>query len=271
MQGWLAVEAAANGAVRRGRQLPRGPGVADEAIVESLLRWVSRLANAAARQPPVPYVATTWNRWLRAMPSSPSLDEECSLSWVGLTGKKVSRADLRRLAAAGDGPSDNLRLLIAALVWGRGRRNARMFPHTMVCLKAPGRDDVLAATADAARAGRLADAYDAWTLPGLREPFFTKWLWAVGTRAQERVARPLVLDSRVRATLKALGWNSVKAAGTRRRSVRYATYCEATVRWGALLSEHGRTVSAEDLEYALFFAGGELTRLTELPVAAAPG
>ena len=113
-------------------------------------------------------------------------------------------------------------------------------------------------TAVMATTNRPADAYRAWRIAGLREPFFTKWLWAascIGT--PER--RCLVLDARVWSTLnEALSWSSLVAAGTRRRAARYEAYVDTCHSWAAAL---GNGVSAEDVEWALFAANGDLARL----------
>lgn len=74
----------------------------------------------------------------------------------------------------------------------------------------------------------------------------------------------MILAGRVWRGLNAgLGWNSVVAAQTWRRPMRYKAYCEAMMRWSDGL-QADEQVSPEDLEFALFHAGGRLEILDEL-------
>jgi hypothetical protein len=260
----------------RYRRLPPGPGVSDTQVVDRLRLWATRLAGAADRQSAVRFVPETWCRWLAQVPD-PQLqmaatDTDALLRWLEVALPKIDRPHLRHLATEGSGPEANLRLFVAVLVWGRGTSNGRMLPHMVRALGAANRDLVLKATAVAATERRLAGAYDGWTLPGLREGFFTKWLWASGTRSLKPGPVPLVLDSRVwRSLNNGLGWNSLIAAQSFSWSDRYAAYCETIARWAAGLSEEGRMVSAEDLEFGLFYANGKLERLNTVPAKPCAG
>ncbi len=162
------------------------------------------------------------------------------------------------MAAAANDPEGRLRLLVAVLVWGMGKRNARMKPGIIKLLNDGCRDELLEVTAAEAGAGRPAAAYRAWSLPGLGPPFFTKWLWACGSRA-ERGTRCMIRDRNVVRSLRALGWDDREAAGTRGRPERYEAYCAALHSWAAQLSERAPT-SAEDLEFVLFSAAGDFSR-----------
>lgn len=242
--------------------------ISDADVIDRLHPWVAQLAGAAARQRAMPFNEAEWQRWLKQVPD-PTLQAVAAhpgelLAWLGLERPQVSRADLRRLAVAE--PRSNLRLLVGVLVWGRGRKNQRMLPHMMATLAAPARNEVLAATGAAAAARDLAVAYAGWSLPGLRAPFFTKWLWAAGLRSGHHRNVPLVLDSRVSSSLnRGLGWNSRIAAQSLRLPRRYATYCDAMTRWADGLSDHDLVITAEDLECGLFHADGVLERLETLP------
>ena len=75
-------------------------------------------------------------------------------------------------------------------------------------------------------------------------------LWVIGSDLENLSPRPLILDDVVWKGLTAIGWSSLKAAGTIRRGKRYEAYlkgCEV------LASEKGCT--AEDIEYSLFTLG----------------
>ena len=84
------------------------------------------------------------------------------------------------------------------------------------------RDHVLKQTAELAQRGAVADAYAAWKLPGLRAPFFTKWLWAASSLTPQSCC--LIQDKRVWNSLRALGWDSLRASGQRDWPSRYAAY-----------------------------------------------
>ncbi|MCW2551815.1 MAG: hypothetical protein JWR78_1596 [Mycobacterium sp.] len=155
-------------------------------------------------------------------------------------------------------PEDRLALLIAVLVWGRGKRNARMRDPILKTLTHEHRDEVLANTAELAQAGRVAEAYKAWKIPGLQAAFFTKWLWAATASTPDQCC--LVLDSLVWRSLGAFSWNSREAAGGDRSwAARYAAYVEDVHLCAAQLN-----VRAEDVECALFRMKGNLATLQAL-------
>ncbi len=83
-------------------------------------------------------------------------------------------------------------------------------------------------------------------LSGVGPSFFTKLLWVIGqSTAVEPV--PLTLDARVWSALARIGWNSIDAAGSRRRGQRYLAYLLACEKWAA----HANC-SPEDIEYTLY-------------------
>jgi hypothetical protein len=118
----------------------------------------------------------------------------------------------------------------------------------------PNRDQVLEQTAQLAQRHAVADAYAAWTLPGLRAPFFTKWLWAASSLTPQSCC--LIQDKRV--------WNSlVRLAGTAykhrtRRTGRRATPPTSLMSMSARI---GNGVRADDIEYTLFRINGNLDEL----------
>ncbi len=72
--------------------------------------------------------------------------------------------------------------------------------------------------------------------------------------------RALILDNRVLRSLNALGWTSWQAAGTRRLSVRYATYVSSMHGWAADLE-----VTADRLEWLLFQVNGHVDNTRPRP------
>ena len=75
--------------------------------------------------------------------------------------------------------------------------------------------------------------------------FFTKLLWALG-ETLDVWPKPLILDSRVWASLEALRWDSRLAAGSRRWSKRYIAYLRACEAWA------GERFVAQDVEFTVF-------------------
>lgn len=233
-------------------------------VPAALADAVDALVGAADRQAPVAFVGETWRRWLTAPAASggagipPAAVDELLRR---LPGEYLDRGDIRRLAVEQCSTEGNRVLFIAAMVWGRGKSNGRMLPHIMNAIRSAQFDDTLAVTSRQIIEGELEAAYRAWDLPGVREPFFTKWFWAAGQRCQAAGGRPLVLDTRVWNTLSALGWDSIEAAGSRKRARRYLAYLRTVEWWSDQLSQPGAAVGPEDIEFALFTANGNLWRL----------
>ena len=224
------------------------------------LRGAGGSLGADAEGHRVEVFTDVWEAWLRDAGTD---DRDVDHLLQPIASGSVSRQDVRDRAGAADGPRALRQLLVTTLAWGMGRRNARMLPGIMRLLASERLDETLESTAAAARAGRPAVAYRSWQaarLPGLREPFFTKWLWAA-SHTEPRTAegaewlRCLTLDGRVCRTLgsEAHRWSSVTAAGTRARPERYEAYVKACHLWAKELD-----VRPEDVEFALFDAGGDL-------------
>jgi hypothetical protein len=212
-----------------------------------------KIAGSADRQS-VRYVGSTWRSWLdRADLGSAVVDRV----FGSLGAETVSRQQIRDLARDADSAEGRLALLIGVLVWGRGTANGRMREPILRAITHADRDKVLKRTADLAQGGPVADAYNAWTLPGLRAAFFTKWLWAATSLTPDSCC--LVQDKRVWNSLGALGWNSLEAAaGQRDWGSRYAAYVKDVHECAGRI---GKGVSAEDIEYTLFRINGNLDAL----------
>lgn len=218
------------------------------------------------------YKPSTWDDWLdRASWSAPNRQQLFTTLRVDpaaiASGRihYITRNQVRAMAETTDTAEARLQLLAATLIWGRGRSNGRMRDHMVNVLdrgNADGIDKVLAATSDLATRATAAAAYRAWTLRGLRRSFLTKWLWAASCK-HPPAERCLVLDDRVLATLNGpLQWSTKPAAESRRWANRYGAYVEQCHQWAAALSDKSaRTVTAEDVEWALFEANGDLRRL----------
>ena len=230
----------------------------DERVVALLLPYRDALAGAARRQPPDPFVR---KKWRRALGKSGLTTGQVEALFDVLPTTSIGRNDLRHIARAAQGTQADLNLFVAAMVWGRGKPDARTLDRIVGAIDDSRRAAVLAETARLATTGDVERAYRAWTLPGLGPPFFTRWLWAASLRGDPGT-RALMLDRRVRRSLKeALGWSMRHAAGTKARAARYRAYCEAAARWANALSDAQSNVAPEDIECALLQADGSLRRL----------
>lgn len=232
-----------------------------EGVLAALSRIDWSLAGGAIHQP-IRMNVPTWDRYLG------QADREPLQSILGSRNATrtdlITRGQVIELAQDASTNDGRERLLVATLAWGKGMRNNRMFPAFVRLLQDERLDEALASSAESARDGRPADAYRAWQtsgVRGLREPFFTKWLWAashIGKYAftVER-PRPLVLDGRVWRTLGAEEhpWSSVVAAGgSRSRRTRYEAYARDCRRWADRLG-----VEAEQVEWVLFMSNGPIS------------
>lgn len=216
---------------------------ANERLCRDLQHWAHRIK--AVSQHPVKFRATTWQPHLAEAGSAGILDE------LGGVQGTIDRKQLRALARRATTSDDRRRLFVATMIWGSGTTNGRGPRYTKMALQSGTVDDVLAETAALAGAGRLAAAYRAFRLPGVGPSFFTKWFWAVTSNRRGR--RALILDNRVWNSLGTLGWNSIDAAGTRRRGERYEAYVDAMHECARRLS-----TDAESIEIFLFQANGNL-------------
>ncbi len=225
-------------------------------LIVPLARYAAAIAGSADKQS-VKFVESTWRSWLSRAHVEPAVTDRV---FRAIGTDAVTRPQIRRLAEDAETADLRLALLIAALVWGRGKKNGRMRDSIIKTLTHDDRDRVLERTAELAQDDNIPAAYRAWTLPGLRQPFFTKWLWAATSLAPEKCC--LVLDRRVRRSLEALRWSSLEAAGNRRNwDVRYAAYVEDM---HICADKLGEGVTAEDVEYILFRMNGDPGRLDEL-------
>jgi hypothetical protein len=150
---------------------------------------------------------------------------------------------------------------VLVMVWGSGTTNSRSLRNTHSALKnVKDAADILRDSALALRAAteidsaELATAHRSFSLPGLREPFFTKWFSFAGVNPK-RPWQPLILDSRVRATLHTTldVWLN-NLARERNGAYRYIAYLTALHTWAEELPE---PVTASRLEWIFFMQNGK--------------
>jgi len=223
-------------------------------IPEELSAARERIAGLAAKQT-VSFVRSTWKSWLR---EACWTDDKIEGLLGRLSSDEVTRSDVAALAQSVEqGSADLAELLALTLIWGRGKRNGRMKNHMIGLLSRRALIGELRVVWEEARSGDLVRAHESWSLPGLREPFFTKFLWACTADLSE-TQRCLVLDGNVRRSLVALGVRFPR----RSRALRYKIYVESLRSW------KGAGAGPEDLEWALFVANGSVSRLGSLGAAA---
>ena len=167
-----------------------------------------------------------------------------------------SRADLKALvlpAFQDNDPRLIKELFVKIMMWGSGTTNGRGPRYTSKALKESELVAVLIKVRELLLSSRISDAYDLHRrIPGVGPSFHTKLLWVIGSDIENLSPRPLILDDVVWKGLKAIGWNSRKAAGTNRRGKRYEAYLKACE---VLASE--KECTAEEIEYSLFKLGRE--------------
>ena len=95
---------------------------------------------------------------------------------------------------------------------------------------------------------------------GIRESFFTKWLFVCSLSNESKVLRAFTLDSRVRASLKTIGWPDAALRKTLRGkpSLFYEEYAQVLHRWAGELSSQHVGVDPLDVEQFLFRKNGDV-------------
>ncbi|WP_448071044.1 8-oxoguanine DNA glycosylase OGG fold protein [Georgenia yuyongxinii] len=181
----------------------------------------------------------------------------------------LTRGDLFTMATAlrtteKDDP-EWLRFLWHVLAWGSGtsRRNnpARIEAFSDPELR-KARVEYLREAAKHVWAGDPRRAYSALILPGkariprLGPAFFTKFLYfaAGGSAPANGETTCLILDSRVVASLRTSGWESLPSGNYNWYTDTYVSYCELLHRWARELNARNNTrpTSADEIERVLF-------------------
>jgi len=148
-------------------------------------------------------------------------------------------------------------------MWGRGQKNGRMMPKFRKVSQDANFEATLEKTRGLITVGKPVDAYQAWIdsgIKGIREPFFTKWLFVCGLDSKATGLQPLVLDSRVWKSLSAIGWSSERQTGTKYRknpAGAYGAYLEAMKFWASEMSSEAVTISPLQVEQFFFRKNGK--------------
>jgi hypothetical protein len=183
-----------------------------------------------------------------------------------LGDRTVSRADVRSACQAMDlnDPEQVLQCFVLVMAWGSGTTGSRGLHNTARALNDPDTacktlvgSASLLREAQSSAGGALRQAHQEFRLRGVGQSFFTKWFSYAGF-APERTWNPLILDSRVLATLnQTLQISTRTMAGDRRRAARYASYVEHLHGWADELTTTGHRVDSERLEWIMFEHNGE--------------
>lgn len=221
-------------------------------------KWQDRLLVAAS---PVPVPQSAWRRYFPA-------ESEILFSEQWLGSRKVSVEDLASLA---NGGVENRALFIAAMMWGRGPKNGRLMPKFERVVTHEHFEGVLLETRKLIGEGKPAEAYQAWIdsgLNGIRESFFTKWLFVCGLDSRSSGLQPLVLDARVWKSLRTIGWSSERQTGEKYRKApakAYDAYLKAMRVWAAQLSSDSSQITPLQLEQFFFRENGKKSLLGSIP------
>ena len=195
--------------------------------------------------------------WLKYYPS----ESEDLFSREFFANNSILISDLKSLA---NEELSNRVLFVATMMWGRGLKNGRLMPKFRKVSQDANFEATLEKTRGLITAGKPVDAYQAWIdsgIKGIREPFFTKWLFVCGLDSKATGLQPLVLDSRVWKSLSAIGWSSERQTGTKYRknpAGAYGAYLEAMKFWASELSSEDVTISPLQVEQYFFNKNGNL-------------
>ena len=161
-------------------------------------------------------------------------------------------------------PEQVLQSFVLVMAWGSGTTGSRGMRNTARALSDPdaacktlvGSTRLLREARSAAR-GALPQVHQEFRLHGVGQSFFTKWFSYAGF-APERAWNPLILDSRVLATLnQTLQISTRTMADDRRWAARYVAYVEHLHRWADEMTTTDRPVDGERLEWILFEHNGK--------------
>ena len=163
----------------------------------------------------------------------------------------ISRNDLKDAAVSAfklNDLSELPRLFVKTMMWGSGTTNGRGPRYTASALRRSDIAQLMKKIYNDLADGRIEDAYRIHKkIPGVGPSFHTKLLWVIGSAIENKALTPLILDDRVWASLKRIGWNSRRSAGSRDRGKRYRAYLNACDFWAK--ENH---CSQEDIEFTLF-------------------
>ena len=213
--------------------------------------WESELLKESSS------VSVPKSAWLKYYPS----ESQDLFSREFFANNSILISDLKSLA---NEELSNRVLFVATMMWGRGLKNGRLMPKFRKVSQDANFEATLEKTRGLITAGKPVDAYQAWIdsgIKGIREPFFTKWLFVCGLDSKATGLQPLVLDSRVWKSLSAIGWSSERQTGTKYRknpAGAYGAYLEAMKFWASELSSEDVTISPLQVEQYFFNKNGNL-------------
>ena len=178
----------------------------------------------------------------------------------------LSRLDLLDLATQAQGSLNEpqqdealIALWVATMMWGSGTTYRRGPWRTSQGLRFPHIHESLQTTRQLIADGDLKSAFAMLSfgplkIPGCGVAFFTKWLWAASLTETEPPIRPLILDARVKASIKkATGpTNWVTGADG------YLSYCQTLDAIAHRLTDSTKLagITSEKVEWLLFYRDG---------------
>lgn len=236
----------------------------------------SRLPALAAKYKdmapePVRFRPSSWDAALADVPghptallTDPAVTSETSQQRFRALGDRVIARDAVLNACQSIDLDDDQSVasaFVLVMAWGSGTTNGRSLRYIRAALQdPPAAAETLRRSATSLRAiarledPALLDVHREFSLPGVGEAFFTKWFAFAGC-VPNRDWQPLILDSRVRATLhKTLNVWLNTMTDRRRDAERYVAYLWALHLWSARLTP---TVTAMRLEWILFRHNGK--------------
>jgi hypothetical protein len=223
---------------------------------------------------PVRFRLPSWEAALADVPGRPTkllsdpaiTTEPTNQSFRALGDRVVAREAVIDACSNLNLADDEAVISVFALVmaWGSGTSNSRSLRYTNKALQDPTAASVLRESATTLRAIQrvtdpgIADAHHQFSLPGVGEAFFTKWFAFAGV-VPGRDWQPLILDSRVRATLHTTLdiWLN-QLTDTHRDPERYVAYLTAMHRWAPELLQ---TMTATRLEWIMFTHNGRTLKI----------
>lgn len=229
-------------------------------------------AYEAQNPNPVRFRASSWEMALANVPGKPTrllcdpaITGESAVPRYRALGDRIVTADaVTRVCRKLDLTDDEsvVAAFVLVMAWGSGTSNPRSLRYTPLALEnIPRAANVLRDSAVALRevaemdSGELAEVHRGFKLPGIQQPFFTKWFRFAGLEPK-RSWQPLILDRRVRNTLnKTLNVWLNDMAESRNDPQRYVAYLTALHGWAAQLSS---PVTASRLEWILYMQNGDL-------------
>lgn len=224
----------------------------------SVTRYRKLWRDCLKRTPyPVNVPPRAWDKYFPAETAQLRKIPEFEISKISIDG-------LRKLATRlPTGTDSNRALFVATMMWGRGPKNGRMMPNFQVAASHREFDKTLSITRESVMQGDFSGAYSQWLssgIKGIREPFFTKWLFVCGLKNDPGVLQAFTLDGRVRASLRTLEWPDAPLKKTLqgKPALFYEAYLKTLTTWAAELSDEQCQTTPLQVEQFLFRKNGNI-------------